>query len=272
GEQFRRCANCEFSLYCSVKCQRDEWATHKAQCKFMRKSAESLEAIRKNGTPEEVAALHKLLKMRSLLVDYSEGHRMSLQYIADAMVYLEGGPEAILDDADPFVLVVPLKWRGDDPKYTTDGSVDPGRAFSVVRGSFIPLSLFLRSNKDETLARAWDASRGLRARYARQAGFGGVLGVFYRVDARLPKLEFYPQCRADVPYSIPRCPVSEQDRVRRNLRFVELGAFYGPNPERRDQDDERYVGGYLKKAGTKWKWWAMPSHRCDDPWHDEHGY
>ncbi|KAI0373223.1 ORC2-domain-containing protein [Pilatotrama ljubarskyi] len=237
GELFRRCGSCEFSMYRSVECQRADRGTHN---------------IRKNATPEEVAQQEKFLKMRAVLVDYSDVHRISLQYIAEA------------------------RWRGEDPKYIDEGCVDPGRAFSAGKGSFNPLSLFLGANTDETPKSAWEASQGYRerlaTRYAQQPGYGGILTTFYRVNKHLTKIEFYPQCRTDAPFSCERSFEAEEDRARRHLRFVELGAFYGPNPDRAYESDEVFVVGYLKKSGARWKWWAMPTHRCDHPWHDENGY
>ncbi|KAL1947261.1 hypothetical protein VTO73DRAFT_14222 [Trametes versicolor] len=265
GEHFRKCAGCQLALYCSDACQQEDRSRHKPQCDFLQESAEEIRELQADANEEELAYLEEKLALRSRLRDYAEAHRLSFRFIASAQLFLAGAASTPLAD-DPKVLVVPLRPHAPDGT----SALDPARAFTAGKTMLLPLARVLEdSAKSGTrLSEAYAASAGYRARLAatEAAGnpwFTGLLPVLYRAAPGVTTMEFFPQCRPDAPFRGAVTTASERQQITYYSRFIELGVLLRPDPG--VSGDTAYVPGYLKRAGSRWKWTPLFTGFPNDP-------
>ncbi|KAI0648365.1 hypothetical protein C8Q79DRAFT_1117699 [Trametes meyenii] len=269
-ERFQVCTGCKVALYCGEDCQRADWPSHKALCKYNKEIA-SLVAERAETADAyaRAAGIPTALEMKSLLRDYTEAHRPSFHGAFQAKLFLLGGAEKILP-SQPQVCLVPLHYQPPGP----EEGPNPALTFTTGGIAFLPRARVLAdaSVHRPRFVEAWDASAAARERmhalYARDAGFVDLLPVMFSPREGPTQMGYFPMYRSAGTDVHPN-PTAEgvAAELELQMKFIELGVVVRNHRWKRG-GEEGPVPGYMLDLGSKWVWKPLVDDwDADKEWH-----
>ncbi|EIW60864.1 uncharacterized protein TRAVEDRAFT_71120 [Trametes versicolor FP-101664 SS1] len=126
SQKLKKCAACEYVMYCSKQCQKSAWSDHRGSCQYMSQGA-------KNMDPKSEAELHpfgfaNFVAFSRAINDWMEAHMWALQTSAQVYILMLGGVK--------FLKIPPIYMTHFDVVcHTTPGLTpaerNPALAFSV---------------------------------------------------------------------------------------------------------------------------------------------
>ncbi|KAI0737929.1 hypothetical protein C8Q80DRAFT_1293315 [Daedaleopsis nitida] len=226
GEHFKLCKGCKVTLYYSEQCQRAQWPQHNSLCEFQLESEAMLTSL-SEALEAPIAGMPNFVEIKSLLRDFTEAHRPSLQGILQAKMRMLGGAETALRGKDQQVCLVPLKYREPGPD-TLDSD-----------------------KKGSRVHEGWEASTAVRERVRAANAFDGnfldAIPIMYTPQLGPTQMGHQPVYRK---ISADETPQSAKMELEMYAKFIELGVVLrqlstmdkAPQPE------------FMKNVGRKWEW------------------
>ncbi|KAH9890598.1 hypothetical protein C8Q73DRAFT_132012 [Cubamyces lactineus] len=180
-QKHKKCASCEYVIYCSKECQKAAWPDHKQACRYMTESTRRFDGVYES----EVLpfGFSSSLAYSRALGDWTEAHSWALQTCAQAFVLQLGGTSFIKIPSE-YIMCYKLNCRTKPGQ--SAASRNPAMMFSAQTQGVVKIEDWMQMHPNNVLH--WQGTASERDLIARSmaercgSAFACLLTVVFKSD------------------------------------------------------------------------------------------